>query len=130
MSGERTSETEMVFLEALPTTWLEFYLTYSFIYNETDNYAICDMCNEHITTLICLSHINDTVKCKKRVDLTIGMKETGECTGIFQSYLVNYILRSDKLVLDYLSNLRKGHQMQFRQFCWSSVTECSLDDDF
>ena len=124
MSGERTSETEMEFLEAYPTTWLEFYMTYSFVYNEPGNDAMCDMCSEHIATLMSLTHINDTIQCKKIVDLTIGMKETGECTGIYQDYLVGYILNNDELVLNYLSKLRKGHQMQFWQFCWSTVTEC------
>ena len=121
MSGECTTETEMEFLEAYPTTWLEFYMTYSFMYNEDDNYTMCDMCSEHITTLISLTHINDTILCKKIVNLSIGMQETGECTGVFQSYLINYVLRNDKLVLDYLSKLRKGYQMQFWQFYWSSI---------
>ena len=130
MSGERTTETEMEFLEAYPTTWLEFYMTYSFMYNEDGSYEMCDMCSEHIITLISLTHINDTIQCKKIVNLSIGMKETGECTGIFQSYLIDYVLRNDKLVLDYLSKLRKGHQMQFWQFCWSTVTECNWADVF
>lgn len=130
MSGERTTETEMEFLEAYPTTWLEFYMTYSCVYNETAGYPMCDMCSEHITTLVCLSHINDTVKCKKIVDLTIGMKETGECTGYYQDFLIGYLLNNDKLLLNYLSTLRKGHQMQFWQFCWSTVTECGRLDDF
>ena len=130
MSGECTTETEMEFLEAYPTTWLEFYMTYSFMYNEDDNYIMCDMCSEHITTLISLTHINDTILCKKIVNLSIGMQETGECTGVFQSYLINYVLRNDKLVLDYLSKLRKGYQMQFWQFCWSTVTECNWADVF
>ena len=128
--GIRTPKTEMEFLDAYPTTWLEFYMTYSCLYDEKNNYLMCDMCTEHITTLICLSHINDSVKCKKIVDLAIGMKDSGECTGVFQDYLVGYILNNEKLVLDYLSTLRKGHRMQFWQFCWSSTCECNRAEDF
>ena len=32
--GKRTVETEMEFLEAFPTTGLEFYMTYCYRYNE------------------------------------------------------------------------------------------------
>ncbi len=32
--GNRTTETETEFLEAFPTTWLEFYMTYSCVYDE------------------------------------------------------------------------------------------------
>ena len=129
-NGEQTIENEMEFLEAYPTTWLEFYMTYSCIPDERYDNSMCNMCNEHITTLIYLSHINDTIKCKKIVDLTIGMKESGECTGIYQDYLIGYIFSNEKLVLDYLSTLRKGHRMQFWQFCWSSTCECNRAEDF
>lgn len=128
--GICTEKTEMEFLKAFPTTWLEFYMTYCNVPDEACDNSICDMCTEHTTALFCLSHINDTIKCKKIVDLTIGMKESGECTGVYQDYLVGYIFKNEKLVLDYLSTLRRGHQMQFWQFCWSTVTECDRIHDF
>lgn len=65
INGERTSETEMKFLEAYPSTWLEFYMTYSYIDDENFDYSISNMCTEHLTTLIGLSHISDTVLCKR-----------------------------------------------------------------
>ena len=105
-------------------------MTYCNVPDEACDNSICDMCTEHTTALFCLSHINDTIKCKKIVDLTIGMKESGECTGVYQDYLVGYIFKNEKLVLDYLSILRRGHQMQFWQFCWSTVTECDRIHDF
>ena len=123
--GNRTSETEMEFLEAYPTTWFEFYMTYSYLYDDTNQNIMCDMCSEHISTLFGLSHINDTILCKKIINLSIGMKDSGECTGVFQDYLIGYILNHEKLVFDLLSKLRKGHLMEFWQFCWSTVTECS-----
>ena len=123
--GNRTSETEMEFLEAYPTTWFEFYMTYSYLYDDTNQNIMCDMCSEHISTLFGLSHINDTVLCQKIINLSIGMKDSGECTGVFQDYLIGYILNHEKLVFDLLSKLRKGHLMEFWQFCWSTVTECS-----
>lgn len=128
--GICAEKTEMEFLKAFPTTWLEFYMTYCNVPDEACDNSICDMCTEHTTALFCLSHINDTIKCKKIVDLTIGMKESGECTGVYQDYLVGYIFKNEKLVLDYLSTLRRGHQMQFWQFCWSTVTECDRIHDF
>lgn len=60
--GNRTAETEMEFLEAFPTTWLEFYMTYSCVYDEKNNFSMCDMCSEHITKLLSLTHINDYEK--------------------------------------------------------------------
>lgn len=123
--GNRTSETEMEFLEAYPTTWFEFYMTYSYLYDDTNQNIMCDMCSEHISTLFGLSHINDTILCKKIINLSIGMKDSGECTGVFQDYLIGYILNHENLVFDYLSKLKKGYLMEFWQFCWSTVTECS-----
>lgn len=130
ISGERNIKTEMEFLEAYPTTWLEFYMTYSYVDDEEYDIEMSQLCTEHISTLFGLSHINDTIKCKKIVDLTIGMKESGECTGVYQDYLVGYILSNEELVLDYLSKLKKGHQMEFWQFCWSTVTECNRIHNF
>ncbi|MBR5150400.1 MAG: hypothetical protein IKW61_03775, partial [Bacteroidaceae bacterium] len=74
-SGNRTLESEAEFLEAYPTTWLEFYMTYSYVDDENYDYSMCKMCCEHISTLFTLSKVNDTVLCKKIVDLTVGMKE-------------------------------------------------------
>ena len=128
--GNRTTETEMEFLEAFPTTWLEFYMTYSYIDDDNFDISMCDMCSEHITQLLSLTHINDTILCKKVVNLSIGMKDSGECTEVFQEYLVNYIFSNEKHILNYLSTLRKGHQMEFWQFCWSSVTECNRAEHF
>ena len=130
VSGNRTLESETEFLEAYPTTWLEFYMTYSYVDDENYDYSMCKMCCEHISTLFTLSKVNDTVLCKKIVDLTVGMKEVGECTSFFQDNLVGYILGNDKLVLDYLSKLKKGYQMEFWQFCWSTVTECDRAEIF
>lgn len=128
--GIRTTQTEMEFLEAYPTTWLEFYMTYSCLYNENNNYSMCDMCSEHISRLFGLSHINNQILCKKIINLAIGMKDSGECTEVFQNYLINYISSNEKLILEYLSTLRKGHQMEFWQFCWSSTTECNWTEHF
>ena len=50
------------------------------------------------------------------VDLTIGMKESSGCIGIYQDYLIGYIFSNEKLILDYLSTLRRGHRMQFGSF--------------
>ena len=130
INGNRTLETETEFLKAYPTTWLEFYMTYSYVDDENYDYSMCKMYCEHISTLFTLSKVNDTILCKKIVDLTIGMKETGECTSFFQDYLIGYILNNDKLVLDYLSRLKKGYQMEFWHFCWSTVTECNRAENF
>lgn len=130
ISGACSAETEMEFLEAYPTTWLEFYMTYSCNSYDTAQDSMCDMCSEHISALYGLSHINDTVLCRKIVNLSIGMKDCSECTGVFQDYLVGYILNNENLVLDYLSKLKKGHQMEFWQFCWSTVTECLRAEHF
>lgn len=129
-SEERDAGTEMEFLEAFPTTWLEFYMTYGCTYSDSLQNTICDMCSEHISALFGLSHISDTVLCKKIVNLSVGMKDCGECTGVFQDYLIGYIFKNENLVLDYLSKLRKGHQMEFWQFCWSTVTECLRAEHF
>ena len=129
-SEERDAGTEMEFLEVFPTTWLEFYMTYSYTYSDSLQNTICDMCSEHISALFGLSHISDTVLCKKIVNLSVGMKDCGECTGVFQDYLIGYIFKNENLVLDYLSKLRKGHQMEFWQFCWSTVTECLRAEHF
>lgn len=130
VSGNRTVETEMEFLRAFPSTWLEFYMTYGYVDDENYDPSMAQQCSEHISTLFSLSSVNDTLFCKKIVNLAVGMKEVGECTSLFQDYLVAYILNNDQLMLEYISKLKKGYRMEFWQFCWSSVTECCRADDF
>lgn len=130
MKGNRTAETEMAFLESHPTTWLEFYMTYSYMYDENYDNTMCDMCSEYISTLFGLSHINDTVLCNKVVNLSIGMNNSSECTDLFQDYLVGYLLDNDELLLGCLSKLKKGYQIQFWQFCWSTVADCYRAEHF
>ena len=117
MKKPRTAATEKEYLEAFPTTWMEFYMTYQYINDENYSTKMVKQCNKHIEALFSLKHLNDTTFCEKIANLTIGMKESGEQTTLFQSYLMGYLLKNDKLVLNYLSKLRKGHQMEFWQFC-------------
>ena len=128
--GNRTAETEMEFLEAFPTTWLEFYMTYSYIDDDNYDFSMNQIEKEHINTLFFLPHINDSILCKKIVNLSIGMKHNGEKSDWFLVLLTTYIFNNENLVIDYLSTLRKGHQMEFWQFCWSSVTECAAAEHF
>ena len=128
--GERTAQTEQEFLEAFPTTWLEWTMTYCYVWDNNYDISMSQMLCEHIEQLFGLPHINDTILCKKIINLAVGMKDTGECSGIFQEYLVNYIFSNEDLVLSYLSKLKKGHQMEFWQFCWSTVTECNREEHF
>ena len=128
--GIYTEKTEMDFLEAFPTTWLEFYMTYSYINDENYDTTMSQKCSEQIIRLFGLSHINESIYCEKIINLTIGLKESNECTGIFQDCLINYIFNNENLVLNYLSTLKKGHRMQFWQFCWSSTSECNRAEDF
>ena len=110
--GICTEKTEMDFLEAFPTTWLEFYMTYSYINDENYDISMSQICSEHLITLLGLSHVNDTLLCKKVVNLTIGMKDNGECTSVYQDYLIGYIFKNEDLIINTLSKLRKGHQME------------------
>ena len=130
MKKPRTANIEKEYLEAFPTTWMEFYMTYQYINDENYSTKMVKQCNKQIEALFSLKHLNDTTFCEKIVNLTIGLKESCEQTTLFQSYLMGYLLKNDKLVLDYLSKLRKGYQMEFWQFCWSSVTECNWEEHF
>ena len=58
------------------------------------------------------------------------MKHNGEKSDWFLVLLTTYIFNNENIVIDYLSTLRKGHQMEFWQFCWSSVTECNWEEHF
>ena len=124
--GICTEKTEMDFLEAFPTTWLEFYMTYSYINDENYDISMSQICSEHLITLLGLSHVNDTLLCKKVVKLTIGMKDNGESTGVYQDYLIGYIFKNEDLIINTLSKLKKGYQMEFWQFYWSNI----IDGDY
>ncbi len=126
----RTAAAEQEFLEAFPTTWMEFYMTYLYVDDDTYDTRMAEQCRDHVDALFGLSHLNDTVVCKKIVDLVVGMKQNCEQTDRLQEYVVSYLFGNDKLVLNYLSRLKKGYQMEFWQFCWSTVTECSWEECF
>ena len=111
--GICTEKTEMDFMEAFPTTWLEFYMTYSYINDENYDISMSQICSEHLITLLGLSHVNDTLLCKKVVNLTIGMKDNGECTSVYQDYLIGYIFKNEDLIINTLSKLKKGIKWNF-----------------
>ena len=59
--GERTAQTEQEFLEAFPTTWLEWTMTYCYVWDDNYDISMSQMCCEHIEQLFGLPHINDSI---------------------------------------------------------------------
>ena len=70
--GNRTSETEMEFLEAYPTTWFEFYMTYSYLYDDTNQNIMCDMCAHEFSADDTAEEVADVARDSNAAELFDG----------------------------------------------------------
>lgn len=64
--------------------------------------------------------IKDSIYCKKLVNITVGGELEADAPNHYKALLHKTMwLRMDGM-LEAISKLRKGHQMQFWQFYWSN----------
>lgn len=115
------------FFDAFPCNWREFITTYGF---RSEIYGLCphggydftmySAAKSHIEAFGSISLVNDTVYCRKLVNIAVGGTYEADAPNFFKSLLHRVVHKKMDIMLYTVSRLRKGHQMQFWQFYWSS----------
>ena len=120
-------ENQLQFFDAFPCNWREFITTYGF---RSEIYGLCphdgydftwySAAKSHIEAFGSISLVNDTVYCRKLVNIAVGGTYEADAPNFFKSLLHRVMQEEMDAMLYSVSLLRKGHCMQFWQFYWSS----------
>ena len=109
------------FFYAFPNNWNEFITTYGFCSKDGYDLTMYNAAYEHIAALGSkISLINDTAYCRKLVNIAVGGVYGADAPNYFKTALHRTMQEKEGGMLYCISRLRKGHQMQFWQFYWSS----------
>lgn len=131
INGNNTLERQIEFLKAFPSTWLEYTLTYLYSPDKKFDIKMSQLATEHCVIFgDSLYLINDTTYCNKYINLVVGLNDTGENCIILQEKLHATMRKKGDTMMHLISKLRKGHQMQFWIFYWSSTAETSWYKEF
>lgn len=131
INGNNSLENQLDFLKAFPSTWLEYTLTYLYSSEKGFDRTMSQLSTEHCNVFgDSLYLVNDTIYCNKYINLVIGMQDMGESTIILQESLHGTMSRYGDTMMYLISKLRKGHQLQFWMFYWSSTAETAWRDEF
>ena len=122
-----SKEKQEAFFYAFPNNWREFITTYGF---RSEIYGLCphggydftmySAAKSHIEAFGSISLVNDTVYCRKLVNIAVGGVYGADAPNYFKTALHRTMREKEGGMLYCISRLRKGHQMQFWQFYWSS----------
>ena len=120
-------ENQLQFFDAFPCNWREFITTYGFSSrilgqcpHDGYDYTKYSASKSHIEALGSISLVNDTVYCRKLVNIAVGGIYEADAPNFFNSLLHRVMSKKMDVMLYTVSRLRKGHCMQFWQFYWSS----------
>lgn len=117
-------ECQKAFFDAFPNSWQMFITTYQFVPDDGYDRSMYYKALEHIEALEQkITLIDDSDYCKKIVDIAIGGIHEADAPSYYQCMLHRVMNNKTNKMLDYISKLRKGYQMQFWQFYWSNGVE-------
>lgn len=116
-----TIERQKAFFDAFPSTWSEFISTYQYAAKKDYDLTMYRLAQKHIEALGGkVTLINDTLYCQKIVNIAIGGSLEADAPSFYRDLLHRVMWNKMDGMLYAISKLRKGHQMQFWQFYWSS----------
>ena len=126
-----TLKCQKAFLNAFPNTWTEFNLTYLYSANKKYDLTMYSLAHKHVDILEKITLVPDSVYCSKLVGIAVGAELDADAPNYFQTLLHNVLWKRTDGMMKEISRLRRGHQMQFWQFYWSTIlTEKRLEDEY
>jgi hypothetical protein len=123
LQNPQSRELQLDFFKAFPDNWDDFNSTYK--YSDKDGYdlSMYSQAYEHIKALAECYAINDTLYCNKLIALSVGASLDVDAPNYLQRLLHNTMKQRNDVFLYCLSEIEKGHQMQFWQFYWSNIVD-------
>lgn len=121
ISKPNTIERQKVFFDAFPNTWTQFIMTYQYLSSKNYDLTMCDLANKQIEALDGrVTLIKDSLYCAKIVAIAIGATLDADAPNYYKKLLHRVMWKRMNGMMNAISRLRKGHQMQFWQFYWSN----------
>ena len=126
LKNPQSRELQLDFFKAFPDNWDDFNSTYK--YSDKDGYdlSMYSQAYEQIKALAECYAINDTLYCNKLIALSVGALLDADAPNHLQGLLHYTMQHRNDTFLYCLSEIEKGHQMQFWQFYWSNI----IDGDY
>ena len=123
LQNPQSRELQLDFFTAFPDNWDDFNSTYKYIDKDGYDLSMYSQAYEHIKALAECYAINDTLYCNKLIALSVGASLDVDAPNYLQRLLHNTMKQRNDVFLYCLSEIEKGHQMQFWQFYWSNIVD-------
>ena len=123
LRSPQSMEKQRGYFNAFPCNWAEFYDTYKYCSNKGYDLSMYRRANEHIQALEHCTAINDTLFCNRLIDLSVGASLDADAPCYLNMLLHNTVEKKSDVFMYCLSEIEKGHQMQFWQFYWSNIVD-------
>ena len=119
----QSRESQLDFFKAFPNNWDDFNSTYRYSDKVGYDLSMYSQAYHHIKALAECYAINDTLYCNKLIALSVGATLDADAPSYLQGVLHYTMKRENDTFMHCLSNIDKGHQMQFWQFYWSQIID-------
>ena len=123
LQNPQSRESQLVFFKAFPNNWDDFNSTYRYSDKVGYDLSMYSQAYQHIKALAECYAINDTLYCNKLIALSVGASLDVDAPNYLQGLLHNTMKQRNDVFLYCLSEIEKGHQMQFWQFYWSNIVD-------
>lgn len=119
LRNPQSQHSQREFFNAFPSSWQEYYDTYKYCEREGYDLSMYYKAFEHIEALENCTTINDTLYCNRLIALSVGAVLDSDAPNYLQKLLHYTMQHKNDVFMHCLSQIEKGHQMQFWQFYWS-----------
>ena len=126
LQNPQSRESQLDFFKAFPNNWDDFNSTYRYSDKVGYDLSMYSQAYQHIKALAECCAINDTLYCNKLIALSVGASLDADAPNHLQGLLHYTMQQRNDVFLYCLSEIEKGHQMQFWQFYWSNI----IDGDY
>ena len=123
LQNPQSRESQLDFFKAFPDNWDDFNSTYRYSDKVGYDLSMYSQAYQHIKALAECYAINDTLYCNKLIALSVGASLDVDAPNYLQRLLHNTMKQRNDVFLYCLSEIEKGHQMQFWQFYWSNIVD-------
>ena len=121
MRQPKNIKLQKAYFDAFPNTWNEFISTYQYSPRKGYDLTMYRLAPDHIDALATrVNQINDTIYCRKLVDVSVGGMHSADAPNYLGEALHKVMWKKMDVMLYVISQMRRGHQMQFWQFYWSN----------
>ena len=130
IKNPQSTEKQIAFFDAFPSSWDDFRLTYGFFPNTGYDLAMYNIAHDHISALgSILPNLPDTLVTAKIINLSIGGRWEADGPAYLQNIFREYIKQFPENIFDGLDYYSNGKQLRFWQFIFSGRLKNKISKD-